>query len=223
MVPAWRTRSSMSWLYRSLLFLAWYYCKIFYRLKIYAHKPFYEGGAILASNHTSFLDPTFVSVSCPQEVHFLARESLFKFPLFGRFIRALNAHPVTGGASDIAVFRLVDELLRQGKKIVLFPEGTRSPDNKLGPIKPGIGLLVLRSNAAIIPTYVDGAYKIWNRKRRFPKLWGKAICVFGSPIFASSYAHLEKKEAQKAIADKLHQSLENLRAWLESGAKGSPP
>ena len=224
MKPAWARRScGMHLLYRCVLFMAWAYCKIFYRHRVYGDEHFFKGGALIASNHTSFLDPVLLSISWPEEVHFLARETLFTTPGFGSFIRALNAHPVSGSAGDVAVFRSILELLEEGKKVILFPEGTRAKEDQLGTIKPGLGLLLSRGDAAVIPTYIHGAFSIWNRKRKLPKLWGKTACIFGSPIFYKSFIHLGKKEAQAAIARKLSESILSLRTWYESGAHGTPP
>lgn len=223
MKPAWRNSSGMSFLYRVVLFCAWLVFKVFYRHRVYGYEHFYPGAAVIAGNHTSFLDPPIVSISWPEEVHFLARDTLFKIPLFGKFIRALNSHPVSGDGGDAVVFRTVVKLLNEGKKIILFPEGTRSESKELGQIKPGIALLISRTNSAIIPTYIHGAYEIWNRHRRFPKPWGKTACVFGTPILWQSYAHLEKKEAQNAVAEKLRESILALKDWYERGAIGTPP
>jgi 1-acyl-sn-glycerol-3-phosphate acyltransferase len=222
--PAWARRSKgMSFLYRITLFFAWLFYKVCYRTRVYGEERFPEGGAILASNHVSFLDPPLIAISSPVEVHFLARESLFKNPLFGGFIRALNAHPVSGDVGDVSIFKLITQLLTQGKKVILFPEGARSFDNQLGEIKPGIALLVSRSNSAVVPTYLHGTFEAWSRARSSPKFWGKTACVFGTPIYWKDFAHLDKKEAQKALADRLSQSILALRTWYESGAKGTPP
>ncbi len=213
----------MSFLYRLTLFFAWLFFKIFYRHRVYGLEHYCAGGAILAANHTSFLDPPILAISWPEEVHFLARETLFRIPVFGAYIRALNAHPVSGDAGDIAVFKSIYALLKAGKKIILFPEGTRAKADRLGVIKPGIGLLITKTQTAIIPAYIQGAYSIWGRHRKFPKLWGKTACVFGSPIPYARVAHLEKKAAQQALADQLAAAIENLRAWYQEGAHGSPP
>jgi 1-acyl-sn-glycerol-3-phosphate acyltransferase len=220
--PTWMHLHGVKFFYRITLFSAWLFVKIFYRHRVYGLEHFYPRGAIIAANHTSFLDPPLVSVSWPEEVHFLARDTLFK-GWFGKMIRAVNAHPVSGEASDIGVFKTISQLLNEGEKIIIFPEGKRSFDGELGPIKPGIGMLISRTRSAIIPAYVSGAYKIWSRHRKLPKLWGKTICVFGTPIQWHEFSHLEKKEAQEAIANKLTESLLGLKKWLEDGAKGLPP
>ena len=107
--------------------------------------------------------------------------------------------------------------------MILFPEGTRSFDGKLGEIKPGISMFISKTNSAIIPTYIFGAHEIWGRGRKWPKLGGKIGCVFGRPILWESFRKLPKKEAQVAVSKKLEESINALQAWYEAGAKGSPP
>jgi 1-acyl-sn-glycerol-3-phosphate acyltransferase len=221
--PAWARNLPMTWLYRIILFIAWSFFKIFYRHKVYGYEHLYLDSAIIAGNHASYYDPPILAISWPEEVHFLAREGLFKNPFFGGLIRKLNSHPVSGDASDIKVFKLICSLLGEGKKIILFPEGQRGDTDVLGELKPGIAMLVARSKSAIVPAYIHGTFNIWNHFRKFPKLWGHTACVFGTPILWSDFAHLEKKEAQKAITDKLASSISALRTWYEKGAQGTPP
>lgn len=221
-LPAWAHLTGVPFLYRLVIFLAWFIGKLFYRLKIYGLEHYYPRGAILAANHTSFLDPPIVSAAWPEEVHFLARKTLFRSALFGGFISRLNAHPISGAAGDVHVLKMITQLLENGQKVVLFPEGTRSPDGELQPVKPGIGLLVVRSKSAVIPVYIHGAYEIWGRGKK-PSLFGKVQCVFGSPITYDSVSSLDKKEAQARIAEKLESAWKELKSWLEHGAKGIPP
>jgi 1-acyl-sn-glycerol-3-phosphate acyltransferase len=211
------------WFYRFILTLAKCYYAIFYRHKVYGLEHFCTGGAIIACNHVSYLDPPAVAISSPQEVHFLAKDYLFKVPLFGGLIRALNSHPVSGSAGDIAVMRLIVQLLSEGKKVILFPEGTRGEKDELTELKPGIALLIARSKTAVIPTYIDGTFAIWSRWRRFPKLCGKTRVVFGSPIRWEEFAHLDKREAHEQFSRRLTHALNALREWYKAGAHGTPP
>lgn len=224
LIPGWLHSKKMHFFYRFILFLAWCFFKIFYRLKIYGLEHFHKGSAIIAPNHASYFDPPITAVSWPEEVHFLAKEELFEPFLFGHFIRALNSHPVSGDVGDISVFKQILKLLKNGRQVVLFPEGKRTEDGTFGEIKPGIGMLMMRAHAAIIPTYIHGAFKIWNRHQKLPKLFGKRLtCVFGTPIHWESFAHLQKREAHEAIAKKLEKALRELKEWFESGAAGIPP
>lgn len=207
--------------FTSSLFKAFFY--LFYSHQIYGLEHFVKGKGIVAPNHASFFDPPLIAASWPEEISFLARKSLFSFPFFGFLIRQLNAYPITGTAQDLNSIKLVCHLLSENKKIVVFPEGVRSFDGSLGPIKSGIGMLAMRNQSPIIPVYIHGCFDIWSRFQKFPKLSGKTACVFGTPIEWQNFAHLEKKEAQEAIASQVKESIEKLKAWYDNGAKGSPP
>lgn len=196
--------------------------KIFYWYRVYGSEHYIPGSALVAPNHVSFFDPPAIAIACPEAIHFLARHTLFKSVL-GFLIRRLNTHPVQRDANNLKVMKEICKLLQEGKKVLLFPEGTRSPNNELGEIKPGIGVLVSRSESAVLPVHIQGTFEIWDRKRRFPKPWGRIAVVFGSPIQWQDYADMDKKEAQVLIAQHLAESLTQLRKWYENGAEGSPP
>ena len=210
-------------LYRLIIMLTQAFYKLFYRHKVYGAHHFCMKGAIIASNHVSNLDPPALAISSPEEVHFLAKEALFKPFLFGGLIRALNAHPVTGSSGDVAVLKMICKLLVEGKKVLLFPEGKRNIRDELDELKPGIAVLVSRSKTAVIPAYIHGTFAIWNRKRSLPKLSGKTACVFGAPIFWKDFEHLEKKEAAEQFTAHLAASINRLKDWYIQGAKGEPP
>lgn len=223
MLKAYNSSEKLAFSYRVIHFFFFYLMKIFYRLEVYGQEHVFKGAGIIAANHVSFLDPPVLGVLWPQEVHFLARQSLFKVPLLGWFIKKINSHPLKGNGGDVAVFKIVLQLLDEGKKVILFPEGQRSYDNKLCPIKPGLSLLISKTNAQVIPTYIFGTFEAWPRTKKYPKIGRKIGCVFGSPFGWSEFAHLEKKQAQEAFAKKITHSLESLKHWYESGAKGTPP
>ena len=224
MQPAWLQAKPLSFLYRMVLFFTWCFFKVFYRHRVYGIEHYYDKAAIIAGNHVSFYDPPILAISWPQEVHFLAREGLFTHRLFGWFIQNLNAHSVSGDAGNVTVFKTVCKLLDEGKKIILFPEGTRCSKDALNlPLRPGIALLVSRTQSAVVPAYIHGTFQIWNRKRVLPQLWGKTACVFGSPLKWSDFAHMDKKGAQKAFLERLGERMNELRKWYLDGAQGSPP
>jgi 1-acyl-sn-glycerol-3-phosphate acyltransferase len=205
----------MKLFYRFTRFFLKTYFHLFYHLKVYGVENIVSGKAIISSNHTSFLDPPLIATCCPEEIFFLARKSLFSTFVFGSLITNLNAFPVTGTAQDLGSMKLICKLLNDKKKVVIFPEGIRSFDGELMPFKTGIGMLALRCEAPIIPIYIHGCYQIWNRSQQIPKLWGNAACMIGPAIYPNEYAHLEKKEAHKAIADRLKVAIETLKLQLE--------
>ncbi len=223
MKTCWGSSKKMPFVYRVCNFFSWLILRLLYRIKVYGLEHFYKGSGIIAANHASYLDPPLLGVSWPEDVHYLAREPLFKNKIFGGLIRQLNSHPLKGHAGDIGVFKTILQLLKEGKKVILFPEGKRTFDNTFSPIRPGIGLLVTKSGSSIIPTYIFGTFDAWPRTKKFPRMWKKIGCVFGTPIRAEDYKDMDRKIAQDEITEKLKQSLIDLKAWHEAGAKGSPP
>lgn len=187
--------------------------------KLYKHHVFGEenlppGGCILAPNHASFFDPPLVGVSCPEEIHYMARSSLFRHKALCWIIKNLNAVPVSGGVQDLSTLKAILSLLKNDKKVTIFPEGIRTADGKMGPMKTGVALISLKSGKPIVPIYIFGTFDIWQRARRLPKLSGKTACYFGKPIYPESVSHLEKKEAQGALTHQLEEALKGMEAGI---------
>ena len=153
------------------------------------------GGVILAANHSSFLDPPLVGSGLSRGINYMARESLFRFFGVGALLRSWNAVPVDregGGARGMK--NILDRLL-DGGGIILFPEGTRSQDGKLQPAHSGVGLVVAKSNAPVVPVRVFGTYEAWGRDKKFPH--PKRVAVkYGKPM------SFEKLRAEAKACDK---------------------
>lgn len=197
--------------------------KTFFRLRVYGEEYIHSGPGLLIANHTSFYDPPVLSVSCTEEVHFLARESLFSVPLLGRLIRVLNTHAVSRDASDMHVLRQMIRLLHDGKKLIIFPEGKRSLDGEMQPFERGFAFLAKKAKCTVFPAYIDGAFSVWPTGRKFPKLFGKITCVFGSPIEWEDFENLSKDEVEECLSKRCSDAIKELKAWLKDGAQGTPP
>jgi 1-acyl-sn-glycerol-3-phosphate acyltransferase len=143
------------------------------------------GPVLLASNHVSFADPPLVGASLRRAIHFLARKSLFEKPGFGALIRSYNAMPVDRDGGGGAGLRTVLDLLARGAAILLFPEGTRSPDGQPMPAKAGVGLIAIKSDVPIVPVRIHGAFEAWGRHRILP-LPKPIDVVFGNPVDLSA-------------------------------------
>ncbi len=192
------------------------YFRLFYRLKVYGQENIPEGPALLASNHVSFYDPPLIGTATPEEIHYLAGEHLYHNPLLRLIITNLNAHPIHGSTNDLSTFKLICHLLNEGDKVVIFPEGARSEDGQLAEIKSGVGMLALRSEAPIVPIYINGAFKVWPIQKSFPKPWGKIRLIFGKPIDWRPYSAMEKKEAYEAISQDVEKAILELKQSLTS-------
>jgi cytidylate kinase len=207
--------------YKIVYWMARIFFKCCFRLRIYGLEHFRPGAAVIAANHASNYDPPVLSVSCPEEVHFLAKGSLFDIPILGRLIRVLNSHPVARGASDAAVFRTMLQLISEGKKLILFPEGQRTRTGDIQPLERGLAFLVQKAKCRVIPAYIQGSFKAWRPGKAVPKFFGKMTVVFGSSIEYEESG--DKKEAQARITARTEESIRGLKAWLENGAIGPPP
>ncbi len=213
----------MKWSYRLIHSLAHFFFRAFFRLKVYGKEHLRPGAGLLIANHTSNYDPPVLSSSCPDEVHFLAKESLFQVPLLGSLIRILNAHPVSRSSSDLHVLKEMIQMLSQGKKLIVFPEGKRSPDGTLHPFERGFSFLSMKAKCPIFPAYIQGTYEAWPIHRKIPRLFGKIVCVFGSPIEWDDFEDLPKKEAEEALQKRCFEAISALKEWIDEGAKGSSP
>src|SRR5210317_1758449 len=131
--------------------------KVLFGCRIYhADRVPLEGPALLAANHASFMDPPLIGSSLNRETHYLARNTLFRFPIFKNILYYINVIPVDRGGKSPKGLRTVANSLKAGKTVILFPEGTRSHDGHLLSAKSGVGLLVIKSEAPVVPIRVFG-------------------------------------------------------------------
>ncbi len=159
-----------------------------------------EGAFILAGNHVSFLDPPFFGLACRRAAYYLARDTLFRNPLANWILRSWNCVPINRGRSDIGAMRTVLRMLGEGKAVVMFPEGTRSPDGKLQEPRAGIGMIVARAQVPIVPMRIFGTDRALPRGASFPRPARVAI-KFGEPFVYSLPANFEelRGDAQKTV------------------------
>lgn len=210
----------MNIFYRLAVYFLRGYFSLFYRYRVYGIESIPSGAAIIAPNHHSFLDPPLLAALWPErEIHFLARTSLFSYFPLGVLLRNLNTHPVEGTAQDIASIKLVYKLLSNKQKVVIFPEGIRSTDGNLQPIKMGVAMLALKARCPIIPVYIKGTFESWPRGQAWPSIGRTLEIAIGQPLDIEAYQRLEKKQAQKALTERLRIALENLKKGLEEKSK----
>jgi 1-acyl-sn-glycerol-3-phosphate acyltransferase len=140
------------------------------------------GPVLLVSNHVSVLDPPFVGGAAPRPLYFMAKEELFRIPLFGRLIRALNARPVRRDGSDTRALKAALAQLEEGHALLVFPEGTRGEEGQpLREGKAGVGMLAVLSGAPVVPVYVSGTGAALPRGRSLPRP-SRVRVTFGPPL-----------------------------------------
>ena len=161
-----------------------------------------EGAVLLVSNHQSYMDPILATMDIPREGNYMARDSLFKNPLFGRMIAYLNAFPVRRNTADLAAIKESLRRLKQGKALLLFPEGTRTVDGRIQPMLPGLGAIAKKARVPIVPTLIDGVFQAWPRHRPFPGV-GNVIVEYDRPISPAQFQSLTADELMNMIHGRL--------------------
>ena len=114
-----------------------------------------KGPLLVVSNHLSNVDPPLLAVSLPRRLHFMAKRGMFKGPVVAAFLRAYGAYPLDRDGQDVAALRWSLRLLKEEGTLVVFPEGTRSPEGLMRGL-PGVALLAVRSQAPILPVAITG-------------------------------------------------------------------
>lgn len=191
---------------------------LLYRLKLYGKENVPKTGPVLVlCNHQSFFDPMFSQSWIWRPFSFVARDTLFR-GFFGWLIRSLYAIPIRQGQADVGAIKSVIHVLKQGRAVCLYAEGSRTFDGRIAPIKPGFGLISRRANAPIVPVVIDGAFECWPRTRKYPKLHGRVGVLYGKPIAAE---HI-KKVGDEAFAEELTQLLREMQAQLRKKMGKTP-
>ena len=168
--------------YRTAQCLSFLYYRLFHRFRVEGLENVPKDGPfLLASNHLSYFDPPALGCRLPRNLHYFARDSLFKGPL-GMLIRALNSIPVNRSRLDLGTLRRVLAVLGEGHPLLVFPEGTRSEDGSLGEGKKGVGMLVVKSRVPILPARIFGSYEIMGKGKSFPRVGRKLRVRYGELI-----------------------------------------
>ena len=179
-----------------------------------------EGPFVLACNHVSYLDPYFCGYGCRvREVGFMAKEELFRVPVFSWFIRISGAFPIKRGTYDGDAFAVFFERLREGRPVTVYPEGTRSVDGELHRGKRGIGMLLHKAKVPVIPVYLQGTFRAWPKGRALPKPCRVTMHIGPRvPLDDLMEAPAERK-VQQAVSDRIMEAIADIRDRVEPVGK----
>jgi 1-acyl-sn-glycerol-3-phosphate acyltransferase len=211
-----------TWGYRILGGLFRLLFKIRYRGR--PHVPA-SGGAILASNHISVLDPVFIAMAATttgRAVRFLAAAEFFRKPAIGWGLRRIRQIPIRRGASDRRALEQAARVIRNGALAGIFPEGTLSPDGNLLPGRRGAARLALASGVPILPC------GIWGTRARWPRggirwkrpLRPKIVVSFG-PVLQPE-GDLENPDDVQAFTDRIMAAIGEQVALARAELDGGP-
>ena len=170
-----------------------------------------SGGLILAMNHQSFLDPPLAGIACDREVYFLARKSLMEIPVLGGLLLDLNVIPYDQDGGDMSALKSVIRVVKGGDAAVVFPEGTRSRDARLLPAQSGLGLVVAKTLAPVVPMRIFGAHEAFPRDNSKIRLVPVTLVVGEVLHFTPADFKGDTKAAYKRVSETVMESIAALQ------------
>jgi 1-acyl-sn-glycerol-3-phosphate acyltransferase len=181
--------------------------QVFSRLKVYGKERVpREGGIVVACNHFSWLDPPALGAACPRTINYMAKVEAHRAPGLGALIRAFGCFPVRRGESDREAVRTMRQVVRDGRALGLFVEGTRQLSGVPGTVQPGAAMVALQEGVPIVPAAVHGSQD-WSIGNFHPVsiAWGEPMQLDGLPKGGKGY-----KEASTLV----QQEIRALWDWL---------
>jgi 1-acyl-sn-glycerol-3-phosphate acyltransferase len=173
-----------------------------------------EGPVLICANHQSHLDPVLVGMCSERPMNYVARESLFHVPVLKQVMNFFDAIPLDRDGNGLAGLKETLRRLKRGEMVLFFPEGSRSCDGEVAPLKGGFLTLARRSEAAVLPVGLDGAFDALPRHRCLPRLVRIAVHI-GEPITAGEASALDDAAFLAEVERRLqgcHQQARRLRS-----------
>lgn len=205
------------WLAKNLLVVP--VLRVLFRYEVHGHHNIPKHGpAIIASNHLALLDSAFIPGAIRRHIAFLAKEQFFAGKGFGPWIRrsfmgAMKQLEIDRGGGSASSSSLGGgvTVLREGRLLGIYPEGTRSRDGRLHRGRTGIARMLLDTPVPVIPTSISGTRGILPKGSRFPKFGIRIIVTFGEPLDFSRYAGLaEDRFVLRSITDEIMHEIQRL-------------
>ena len=167
------------------------------------------GGVLLCCNHESYLDPPLAGVAYKGPVHYLARKSLLSNPISRWLFPRLHVVPIDQDHAGFAGLKTIIKVLKEGNRVLIFPEGSRSPDGKLQPAEPGTGLVVAKARVPVMPMRIFGSHEalpVGSGKFRSTTV----TVVIGEPIRFDREPLPEGKDGYQQISNRIMAAIASL-------------
>ena len=177
------------------------------------------GAVILAPNHVSLLDPPLVGVTAGRRPFIMAKAELFH-GIMGWGVQRMGSFPVKRGGADRTALKRARQLLAKGEALLVFPEGTRSPDGRLGPPEPGVAMLAHGAKAPIVPVYIAGTDVAFSKAHRGWHLASPEIRYGKILRFEEEYARKADRETLEAITRQIMEAIAELGGVAPPGSPG---
>ena len=191
--------------YYLVRFTSYVIFKLFYSLKVYGSENLPKEGFIIASNHGSLADPPLIGASLSKPVYFMAKKELFDIPFFGALIKSTHAFPVKRGRGDIASIKKSISLLKSGKAILVFPQGSRKKHKQK--VQKGLSLLAHKAGVPVVPSRIVNNEKIKNFNFKPLKY------IIGKPLyFPKDSSEKSDSKSYEDFANKVMDAINQLSA-----------
>jgi 1-acyl-sn-glycerol-3-phosphate acyltransferase len=199
-----------------------------FRLRVYGRENIPRSGPVLViANHESLLDPIGVGQAIRRHIHFLARKTLFRNPIFGAWLRAVRAIPIDQEGVSKDGIKTILASLADGWPVLVFPEGQRTWDGRLQPLKPGVALLVSRTRVPILPAGIAGAFQAWPRSRLlptpsplfFPRTPRSLVVVYGKPRDPATLDGLSREKVLEVLQADISAAVTEAKKRLQNPRK----
>jgi 1-acyl-sn-glycerol-3-phosphate acyltransferase len=172
-----------------------------------------EGPAIYVANHQSYIDPILIGNLTLQRPYTpMARATLWDHWFSGWVMRGFNAIPVDQSKGEAAVFKASLAELAAGRRILIFPEGSRTDDGALHEFKRGMILLLKRGKAPVVPVALEGAYDAWPIHAKRPRAFGRVMAMLGEPIEPDEFL----KDGPDLAVERLRREIETMRLEMRA-------
>ena len=170
------------------------------------------GGFIVAANHASYLDIPLLGCGMRRRAWYLGRSDLFPVPGLNEICQWLGWIPLRTGRLDRGAFGKAVTLIKEGKVVVIFPEGSRSLDGRLQSPKPGIGVIVAQTGCPVVPAYLKGTYDVLPSGTMWPRFRPVSVFYGDSLTFPWSGEDGEAKQFYQEVSRTVMDSIASLGA-----------
>lgn len=206
--------------YKLMQVVLFAFYRTFFDFKYYGanNVPEDSRGVIFTPNHASFLDPPIFGISLKMQIHYLAKEYLFKVFGLKHPLYWLGVLPIKSESDDIRSMRMVIRALKEGKRLVIFPEGTRSVDGQFRDVEAGAGFIAVKSGAYVMPAYIQGSFEALPKGAKWFRCKPVRI-YYGKPFIPSEDKELLAFEnPYLAVSQKIMAEIKKIKAAVEDGS-----
>ena len=197
----------MNKLYAVCYPIVWLVFRIFRPWKVVGDTRLPEGGALICANHSGLSDPLYVllALGSRQQSRVMAKAELMNVPVLGFILKKAGVFGIDRGKADVQAIKTAMKVLKNGERLLLFPEGTRVAEGAEGNAHPGAAMLAVRTGVPLVPVYVP----------RTKKWFRAATLVFGQPYLPTYEGGKATPEDYERITSELMERIYSLKGRTE--------